>query len=210
MSKKNNPKVSVNVLERIAKEQFPETVTESWFDIEIMIKKSLSLLEMMDFCKEIVDTCFTDKGEFIPEVIDFTIKSGVLTRYANFTLPDNLEKQYTLIYNSGAYDFVVQHINMAQLNEIVNAANRKLKYLCDSDILAFRAKISEFVDSVNNIQKSTSGMMEGLSVEDLRAVLSAADASGGFDETKLVDAYMDRVKKDSRSEPDDTPNSEND
>ena len=108
---------------------------------------------MMEFCKEIAENCFTNDGSFIPEIMDFAIKSGVLTRYANFRLPENLEEQYRLIYNTDAYETVVRRINTDQLNEIVRAANMKIKYLCDSDVLAFRAKMEELIGLSGNFSQ---------------------------------------------------------
>lgn|GEM_PF-1201030 len=168
MTKKKDPaRIPVNALERIAKEQFPETITESWFDIPVTIRRTLPLKEMMEFTNDLVVVCFTENGEFVPEVLDFAIKSGVLTRYGNFELPDDLEKQYWLIYNTGAFDMVIQYINGVQLREFTDAANRKLKYLCDNDIQVFRLKMTELINSINNVQTQTANVLDGLSSEDI-------------------------------------------
>jgi hypothetical protein len=195
MAKKDNPKISISALERVAKEQSQEVITESWFDNEVIIKRSISLVEMMEFCRDITDACFTQSGEFVPEILDFAVKSGVLTRYANFTLPDNLEKQYWLINNTNAYDMVIQYINMTQLSEIVNAANRKLKMLCDSDILAFRSRMDELIVLFGNMQKQTENVFSGISGEDIMTIMSAVDKTGTLSESRVVDAYMNRMRQ---------------
>jgi hypothetical protein len=201
MSKKENPRVSINAFERVAKECFQETITESWFDVSVTMRRSLPLVEAMEFCRDITDACFTGDGNFLPEVMDFAIKRGLLTRYANFSLPENIEKQYWLIYNTDACDFVAQFINAAQFNEIINSANRKLKHMCDSDVLAMRSKMTQFVEMVGKIQTETANLLGGISAEDAQAVLKSM-ADGKIDESKIVEAYLAQ-KQVKEAEPED-------
>ena len=68
-------------------------------DVEIQIKKTIGLPEMMLFVQEVVEACIDgESGEYLPEAYDFAIRSAVLTHYANFAMPANLEKQYWLVY----------------------------------------------------------------------------------------------------------------
>jgi hypothetical protein len=195
MSKKSEKRISVNQLEKIVGENFKEIMEVQWGDIEISIRRSIPLSEVLAFCKEIVDNCFTDDGEFIPEVMDFVIKHGVLTRYANFRLPENLEKQYWLIYNTEAYEVVIAHINIDQLNEIVGAANRKIKHLCDSDVLAFRAKTRELVELFEGMQKQTENIFTDFSSDDIKTLMSAVDKTGTMSEEKIVEAYINKLRE---------------
>jgi len=195
MAKKESSKISVSALERAAKEQLAEIANIQWCDLTVEVKRSIPLVEMMEFCKEITDACFMDDGTYVPEVMEFAIKSGVLTRYANFRLPSNLEKQYWLIYNTDIYDIMLEYINTAQLNEIVDAANRKLKYLCDSDILMFRSQMTQFIESMNDMQKDTAAMMEGISPDDIQSLLGAIGSGDGLDEEKIARVFIDRIRQ---------------
>jgi hypothetical protein len=196
MSKKANSKISINALESIAKEHFSETISTEWCGTELVIKPVLSLKDMLLFCNDITSSCFLEDGSFIPEAMDFAIRRGVLTYYANFSLPDNLEKCYWLIYRTDAYDVVIEYIHASQLDEIINAANRKLKYFCDSDIQTFRAKITELIDVLGNTQSRAADMFGGMSPEDISALLKAIGSAGVLDEEKIVDAYLNRVERD--------------
>ena len=192
---KKEKRISINALERIAKEQAPGIITEQWYDIEVSIKPFLPLMEMLEFSMEIVDTCFLDDGDFMPEVMDFIVKSGVLTHYANFTLPDSISKQYWLVYNTDAVDMVMRHINVAQLQEIVDSANRKIAYICNSESATIRAKMDEFLESVGAMQEQTEDVFGGLSQEDVGALLSAVQSSGELSEEKIVEAYVDIMRR---------------
>lgn len=191
---KKEKRVSVNALEKIAKEQFPESVTEQWFDIEVTIKRSLPLKEMLQFVQEVVDACFTTDGTFVPEIMDFATKSGILTHYANFTLPDNLEKQYWLIYSTGAVDMVCQHINMVQLQEMIGGINRKIDHMCDTDIVATKAKLNDLYEAFVKMGTEVSDLFSGVNAEELQKMVGTLGGTE-LNEEKIVSAYIEHMKK---------------
>lgn len=191
---KKEKRISINALEKIAKEQFPESVTEQWFDIEVTIKRSLPLKEMMQFVQEVVDACFTTDGTFVPEIMDFATKSGILTHYANFTLPDNLEKQYWLIYSTGAVDMVCQHINMVQLQEMIGGINRKIDHMCDTDIVATKAKLNDLYEAFVKMGTEVSELFSGVNADELQKMVGAL-GNTELSEEKIVSAYIEHMKK---------------
>ena len=191
---KKEKRISINALEKIAKEQFPESVTEQWFDIEVTIKRSLPLKEMLEFVQEVVDACFTTDGTFVPEIMDFATKSGILTHYANFTLPDNLEKQYWLIYSTGAVDMVCQHINMVQLQEMIGGINRKIDHMCDTDIVATKAKLNDLYEAFVKMGTEVSDLFSGVNAEELQKMVGALGGTE-LNEEKIVSAYIEHMKK---------------
>lgn len=191
---KKEKRISINALEKIAKEQFPESVTEQWFDIEVTIKRSLPLKEMLQFVQEVVDACFTTDGTFVPEIMDFATKSGILTHYANFTLPDNLEKQYWLIYSTGAVDMVCQHINMVQLQEMIGGINRKIDHMCDTDIVATKAKLNDLYEAFVKMGTEVSDLFSGVNAEELQKMVGALGGTE-LNEEKIVSAYIEHMKK---------------
>lgn len=199
---KKEKRISINALEKVAKEQFPESVTEQWFDIEVTIKRSLPLKEMLEFVQEVVDACFTMDGTFVPEVMDFATKSGILTHYANFTLPDNLEKQYWLIYSTGAVDMVCQHINMTQLQEMIGGINRKIDHMCDTDIVATKAKLNDLYEVFVKMGTEVSDLFSGVNADELQKMVGNL-GSTELSEEKIVSAYIEHMKKDTGGENDD-------
>lgn len=190
---KGKKRISVNAFEKVAKEQFPETVTEEWFGIEVTIKHSLPLKEMIMFVQEVVDACFTTDGTYVPEIMDFAIKSGVLTHYANFNLPENLEKQYWLIYSTNAFGMVSQYINQSQLQEMIEAANKKIEYMCDTDITATKAKLNDLCEAFEKMGEQFSTLFNNVSQDDVQRLIEAV-GEAGVDEDKIVSAYIKGMK----------------
>ena len=198
---KREKRISINAFERAAEKECPAVRAENWNDIDVTIRYTLPLLDMLAFTKDIVESAFTSSGDFVPELVEFAIKDGILTRYANFTMPDNIEKQYWLIYNTSAVAFVAEFINKGQLQEIINAANRKIENLCENNAVMIRAKVDELIAAFEGVQKQTESMFGGLTQDDLQALLSAAQGGEGLSEEKVVEAYLDVMKREAAEQP---------
>lgn len=190
---KNEKRVSIGKVDTIMKENFDNVSTEQWHDTEVKIKRSISFTEMMEFVNDVVMSCFQDEGGFVPEVLDFAIKSNILTRYANFSVPDNLEHRYEIIYQTDAVDFVCRNINMGQLNEIVASINRKIDYLCNSNMASINRKMTELVNAMENLQTQTMEVFGGVSADDISKIANAV-ASGELSGDKIVEAYLNKTK----------------
>ena len=97
MAKKSEKKVSISALDNIIGERFLNTVEEKWYDIEVKMRKNIPFTEMLAFVNDVVSSCFQQKGEYVPEALDFAIKSNIIIRYTNVSLPDNLEHRYEIL-----------------------------------------------------------------------------------------------------------------
>lgn len=190
---KKEKKISINAFEEVVKERFPSIITERWYDVDVTMKYTLSLAEMIAFVREAADACFLEDGTYAPEIFDFAIKSGVLTYYANFSLPENIEKQYWLICGSDAVDFVLQHINHEQYSEIVGAVMKEVRHRLDTDTFATRAKLNELIATFSKLSDKMSEVFDGVGADDVQKVLTAVGVSG-IDERKIVDAYVEHIR----------------
>lgn len=188
-------KISITQFENAVKENFPVVTTKQWFGIDITIKHTLSLTDILEFANDVVLSCFNDNGGFMPEVMDFAIRSNILTRYANFSLPDNLKKRYELIYNSDVVDFVCKHINMQQLQELTDAINRKIDYMCDTNVITIQKEMTKLLDAFESMQENTEKMFSGISTEDFSKLINTLTEHGSLDEKKIVDALMERKEE---------------
>ena len=93
-----NRRISINAMDSIMKTQYENITTECWNEIDITIKRTISLGDMLSFVNDVVASCFQDNGEFMPEVLDFAIRSNIILKYSNVSLPDNLEHIVRLRY----------------------------------------------------------------------------------------------------------------
>ncbi len=182
-------KITVNAFEKVMKETYKPAETFDWNGVEVIVKKTLSLREMIEFVDTVVKSCFTETdGVYIPEVKDFILKVCVLEKYANFTMPRNLETQYDLIYNTDAYECVLNYVNAQQFGEICCAINAKIEHQTQANVEASHKQMNTLFDAFESLQEQLSGVFTGVGENDVRAVVDAL-SSGTLDEEKLVRAY---------------------
>ena len=196
-NKKNNKTISITAFEKIMKDIYIPTKTVEWNGIEITIKPTLSFQDVLSFVDNVVKTCFTaDDGAYIPEVKDFVVRCCILEMYANFTLPTNVERKYDLVYCTDAVDRVVEHINLAQFNEIINAINDKIANIAQANIEAVNAQMNELYTAFDNLQEQLSGIFTGVGAEEISKLVGAISGDT-FNEERLVQAYIDQKNTES-------------
>lgn len=166
-------KISVNQFESALDKE--EVITETLIDTEdvtITIRKTLSLHEMLDFVQEIVESCVDgETGEYIPEAYDFAVRVGVLTRYANFTMPANMEKKYWLVYNTRAFQQVLNHINEYQFNDIIRTVDKKIKFMLDVISSSAVGKLNEVINKFGEIADISSKVFGGNNADDIANIV---------------------------------------
>lgn len=200
---KNDKRISIAAFDKVAKEQAVNDAVFDWHGVEITVKYTLGLTDMMEFVHDAAESCFSESGAFVPEVMDFAIKSNILSRYARFTLPDNLEHRYALIYETDAVDVVCEHINERQLQEITASIKRRVNYVCESKVTLIQQKAEEMFMAFEKLRKQSENMFDNVSKEDIQKLLSAV-ANGGFDEEAVVKAYLAQTKSPDSQKDDET------
>lgn len=190
---KNEKKVSINEFDKVMKKQQQPPKTVDWDGVQIIVSHTIDFTSMMEFVHDVSESCFSESGSFVPEVFDFAVKSNILTRYANFSLPSNLDHQYALIYNTNAVSMVYDMIDHAQLDEIIASAKKRIDYVCDANIVAVRNKLVEIAQAYENIQKETEEMFRGVSQDDISNLLGAL-TNGKLDESKLIHEYLEQSR----------------
>lgn len=190
-------RLSVNTFEKVAKEiaKAEGEVTIEWHDVEITITRTLGLEDMLEFVENVVGSCFDEEQGYMPHIKDFAIKSNILSKYANFTLPGNINAQYDLIYGTDAVDVVCSNINSSQLREILHSIDCKIDYLCDSRVTELQDKVMELVSAFNNMYGQFSGMFDNLNSDDIKNIIGAIGADGGISEDKIVKAYIEQTNQ---------------
>lgn len=186
---KGEKKVSISAVDNIIDERFLNIVTEQWYDVEVKMRRSLPFTEVLAFVDDVVQSCFQRNGAYVPEVLDFAIKSNIISKYTNVSMPDNLEHRYAILYNSDLVDFVCQHINMQQLQEMVNSINRKLAYMCDTNTVSVQNRLNDLISAFETMQEKTEAMFGDVTPDDMTRLVGAI-GDGALTEEKIVEAYM--------------------
>ena len=194
MAKKKIKRISVNAMDEILK-RFENTETVQWNGLDVVITKTLSLEEMMAFADSVVKSCFDQaSGTYMPEIKDFAIRSNVMERYANFTLPSKVENQYDMVMRSGAFEMILNYVNHAQFNELMRAIEAKLQNSAEANVQMVFRKFDDVVTSFEGLQDKVGALFAGVDQADIGKLMSAI-SEHGVSEEKVVKAYMEQTKR---------------
>lgn len=186
-------KVSVGDMEKALKSG-ERTIEADWFGVSVTVTPTLSLTDMLEFVNNVVESCFSDDGEYIPEVREFAVRRNTLEKYGNFRMPTDVHKCYDLLYGTDAFEWIKGYINEAQYADIMVAVEDKIQFRLDSMVDSLRVKMEEFLGAMNALQEQTKHVFDGMSDEDMKKLVGAIE-HGGMSEEKLVAAYLDQKKE---------------
>ena len=194
-------RISINTLEKCVSENINNVTVINWRDVEITVKHRLDFEDMIRFVDKAVKLCFSEDGEYMPEIKDFVIRSNVLELYANFTLPANIEKQYELVYACDAYKDIMGAIDMQQFNVMLEAIDDKIDNIAQANIEAINKQMNELCADFEALQDKLASLFAGVDSDAIKQLVGAM-SNGAIDETKLINAYMDakNIKDTSKSE----------
>ena len=188
MAKKNN-NISVTAFEKAIDKVYTPQSTVEWNGLTLVIKRHLSLAEVVKFVDVCVKACFNnDNASYTPEAKVPAIRSCIVAFYTNITLPENVEKQYDLIYHSMIMDYIVPYIDQTQLDTIIEAIDDKIEHLAAANLERVNKQMADLNTTLESMQKQITDVFDGVSAEDMKHMVDALSA--GIDEEKLVKAYM--------------------
>lgn len=188
-------KISVSEFEKVMKDNYATVETFNWYGNEVVVIKTLSINDMMQFVSNVVSGCFSSDGNvYMPEVKDFFIKFNILEMYANFAMPKNASSRYDLVYRTDAVESVIARINHNQFDEILDSIDKKIDSIVQSNSNLIAAKMNDIVSAFEILQNKTAAVFENISPEDIKAI-SKASEEGYLDSGKIVRAYMDSKRE---------------
>jgi len=107
----------------------PMSRTVMWHGRAVSVRTLLPVRELSQFINSVMSACYDDEHDvFVPEMMDFAFRVNVVSRYACVELPDDIEEQYVLLYNTDIYDSIVAAVNAAQLQSIEKTIGVLIKF----------------------------------------------------------------------------------
>ena len=178
----------------ISYEEFKNTITNvdivevEWNGLSVTSQKRLSLPEMLSFVATVSTSCFSDKGEYRPEIKDFILNCELISRYTNIELPDDTIEKYTMAcLATDLIATIKQEIDTDQYYSICRAIDSKIHHVANANIQAITVKMNEITASFDNLEKTLSKTFSGVDSEMIKKLASSA-SNGRIDEEKLVKA----------------------
>lgn len=112
-------------IKRITAEQLctanskPTHRTIIWHGIAVTVRTLLPIQEVSMIINSVMDACYDQTHDvFMPEMKDFAFRANVVSHYACVDFPNDIEEQYSILYNTDIFDTVVAAVNPAQIESI--------------------------------------------------------------------------------------------
>ena len=190
MAKKES-RISINKLESVLKENIITVPMRGNEEVTITIRRTLPLKDMMQFVQNVVSSCIDkEKSEYVPEIKNFAIRSEVLTNYANFNMPSNVEKQYELVYCTDVYNQVIEHIDTRQLAEIEDAIDSHIDHEIKMIQSVVATKTNELLLRVEEMIEQFSNIFGGINSDDFNGVVKKLSEMDGITEESIAKAVL--------------------
>lgn len=189
-------KISVNAMEHAIKDEVLYTEHEFYGEVMI-VKRKLSLSDMLTFVSVVADGVFTDDGDYMPEGGDFAERCALLEIYANFRLPTNIEKKYNMVYSdvmSEAVHIIMESIDENQYEAMMNAVYSRRNYRIRTDVRTAEKKVDELVKTLDDLGAQINDIFGGMTEDEMKGIFSSL--AKGVDEGKIMDAYIAAKEKD--------------
>lgn len=161
-----------------------------WNGLKVTVTPVIGLKEMMEFVNNVVESCFSSSGEYCPEIMDFAIACNVLTKYADFELPEDLEERYAMVCGTDAVSVVCERANREQLDSMLEAIRRRLEYRCNTGISMIEGRLNDLIAAFDKVGKLMSDAFSGVSADDVKRLIGAI-GNGRLDEKAVVDAFLE-------------------
>ena len=187
-------RIDASTLVEVVNKIEEQTTEFEWNDMSVVVNRTLPMETMLEFVDYVVKTCFSDDGEYLPEVKDFAIKSCLLEMYANFDLPTDLPTRYAVIYNSDIVDAVLNRIEGRQFGEIINAIEQKIANLAQANVQMVYAQMNRINDEFENLQNNIAALFTGVEQDDIKKLVNAI-SNGNIDEVRLCRLLHLKIKR---------------
>lgn len=165
-----------------------------WHGIEIFVNKVIPFMEMADYVNTVVGGCFTEEGDYVPQMKDYIINKLLILKYSNIELPEDYNEIYDFIYKTDIVSQIISRIDSSQFNSIINSINEKISLRKQTNITSFEKNIKDITNKLDDMKLVFSTLFDGISSEDINNLVSAM-SSNGIDESKVVDAYIDKMRE---------------
>ena len=190
MAKKES-RISINKLEGALKENTVVVPMHGNEDISITIRRILPLKDMMQFVENVVSSCVdAETASYTPEIKEFAIRSEILTTYANFNLPSNVEKQYELLYCTDVCDQIMEHINNKQLCEIKAAIDARIDHEVKMIETVLAAKTNEMMLRIEAMVEQFETVFGGINTGEFNDVVKKLSEMETISEESIAKAVL--------------------
>jgi len=150
-----------------------ETATIDICGSSVEVKRNISLPESVAFVSNVVELCFSETGEYMPELKDFGIRLNVIARFTNIELNDTTSNVYDVLYGNDLFETVLAEIDSGQLKSIVYGIDQRIKLVNDMNVISFNNNMDKLQKQVAEFLVMFEDLFSGVTKEDLSMIAKA-------------------------------------
>lgn len=165
-----------------------------WNGIEIEVKKVLSVKDMLDYIDFVSKSCFSEDGEYTPQLKGYAQKKMTILKYTNIQFSKDIDETFTLIYGTTLVRDIVSIISKDQYLDMNNAVSRIVEYTINNNTKKFEADVEKIVNSMAEMNNDLGSLFGDVKSEDVKNLFTAVK-NGQIDEEALVNAYIKNMKR---------------
>lgn len=150
-----------------------ETATIDICGFSVEVKRNISLPESVAFVSNVVELCFSETGEYMPELKDFGIRLNVIARFTNIELNDTTSNVYDVLYGNDLFETVLAEIDSGQLKSIVYGIDQRIKLVNDMNVISFNNNMDKLQKQVAEFLVMFEDLFSGVTKEDLSMIAKA-------------------------------------
>ncbi len=189
-------KVQASNLSNYIEQNYSPTSAVLIDNSEIIVKRNLSLTEMIGFVDGVVKSCFReDSNKYMPELKDFALRIGIINFYTNIELPEDSIEQYDFLTHSDIIDVVLGLIDSVQFSEMINAIDKRIEHTANANISVMEKQMYDLQHAIASVTEQFGALFEGVDMNVMNAIASSY-SSGEISPEKLFAAYKASANRD--------------
>ena len=171
---------------------------DKWNDIEIEVKKYLTVDEYFEFIEMVVNGVFQKDSSYMPEAMDVVNRITTIAMYTDIELPDDPREQFDLVFRTDLYDWVMNRICCEQISSINRVISERVLMLQEEKENDIDKKMNELKSTVESLSSMLESISNGVTDEQMKELVDFL-SSNNINEQKLVSAIFDEKEKRERT-----------
>jgi|GEM_PF-3420992 len=199
-------KVSVSQLKKLIT-PIEETVVDVC-GLQVKVKPILTFADTIGFTSEAVRSIIDEVDENVAyELYDFIIKSLTLKYFTNISLPNDINEQYQLVYETQLFNNVVQAIDDKFYTNLIKAVNNKIQFELQkiqnhikvkSDL--YISQIKDEVQKMLNVYNTIAELYQNTDPDMVNTLIPKLVNLPKLDEKEIVKAVIESRSQNINSE----------
>lgn len=172
----------------------PSTEEYTVGDVKFEITDIIPIGEMLAFVESVVQSCFDENGNYLPEIKDFAVLCEVFNRYTNIELPEDIGERYMFVYQMmDCVSDILDIVSTSQFNHLMDGIDRKIAYRAHENFESTKKKVDELTEAFDAIGQELEKLFAGIDQGTMNSLVNAM--IDGFNGNDFIAKYVESTKQ---------------